>query len=314
MRAALGNSLARLIAWGLLPFLAGCMMAPPPNGAARQAGSEPAANGLYFLTGPRDETVRKDRYGGALRSWCAPGPAIREALVYSVTNDNSRFDFVLKTAAFDWDPSVEYRRDRVDAALLLDGRWFRLGIVEQGKDESRLKTSVGAKDARFLAKHFGVTARKRLNPGYRLTGTFKPEKDRYTAGDNVKLIFTLTNRGTIPVAFMKTVKPSGNWDGDFGCKITLNGQSAEKQSPVARGGLFTYVHLQPGQSDHSVLDLAAYTDFEEPGTYNIECYAGLRLFSPDAKTPLEETSPGRWDEGITQTIRIKVLPKASEQK
>jgi hypothetical protein len=187
-----------------------------------------------------------------------PDVAIRSASVYSITNDNSRFQIMLRTdSTHDQFPTLE-----------LGDRKLKANGYGGDSTGTFVDLQVDRADAAAIAAAFHVPLheRARLDADLRYTWRFPAQIDR-----SAPAIVTLvaTNTGTAPVGFQIGGRQRGPRDNRFGFSITRDGVALAVKDAPDFGGLSYFKRLGPGESAEVSADLRGWVALDRPGRYVI---------------------------------------------
>jgi hypothetical protein len=187
-----------------------------------------------------------------------PDVAIRSASVYSIANDNSRFQIMLRTdSTHDQFPTLELG----DRALKANG---------YGGDSTGtfVDLQVDRADAAAIATalHVPLHERTRLDAEMRYTWRFPSQIAR-----NAPAIVTLvaTNTGSAPIGFEIGGRQRGPRDNRFAFSVTRDGIALTAQDAPDFGGISYFKHLGPGESAEVSADLRGWVALDRPGRYAI---------------------------------------------
>jgi hypothetical protein len=187
-----------------------------------------------------------------------PAVAIHSASVYSITNDNSRFQIMLRT---------DSTHDRFPT-LQLGDRMLKSNSYSADSTGTFVDLQVDRADAAAIATAFGVPVhdRTRLDADLRYTWRFPSP-----IANNAPAIVTLvaTNTGTAPVGFEIGGRQRGPRDNRFAFTVTRDGVALPIKPAPDFGGISYFKRLGPGESAEVSADLRSWVALDRPGHYTI---------------------------------------------
>jgi|GEM_PF-6813677 len=137
-------------------------------------------------------------------------PTGQKFSMWSQNNANSHF---LLEFEVPFDKKLETSRK----VLIINGRAYRSG----GGGSSQQKTSSmyfqvqGKEQAAEVAKYFALEPRLRRHPAHKLAVFFTPTQKQFSPGEEVKVVLSIKNVGSVPIAFMQGGKNRGMRDNQY---------------------------------------------------------------------------------------------------
>jgi hypothetical protein len=187
-----------------------------------------------------------------------PDVAIHSASVFSTTNDNSRFEVMLRTdSTHDRFPTLE-----------LGDRKLKASGYGGDSTGTYVDLDVDRADADAIADAFRVPLqeRTRLDANMRYAWRF-PATIRAGAPAIVTLV--ATNTGTAPVGFEIGGRQRGPRDNRFTFTASRDGAALAVTDAPDFGGLSYFKRLGPGESAEVSADLRGWIALDRPGRYTI---------------------------------------------
>ncbi|HEY1551171.1 MAG TPA: hypothetical protein VGG28_25250 [Kofleriaceae bacterium] len=187
-----------------------------------------------------------------------PDVAIHSATIYSITNDNSRFEVTLRTdSTHDQFPT-----------LVIGDRTLKANGYGGDSTGTSVDLQVDRADAAAIAAALGVPLhdRARLDADIHYAWRF-PTAIRNGAPAIVTLV--ATNTGTAPVGFQIGGRQRGPRDNRFTFTVARDGVALHVIDAPDFGGLSYFKRLGPGESAEVSADLRSWVALDRPGRYTI---------------------------------------------
>ena len=189
-----------------------------------------------------------------------PATPIREAHIYSIANDNARFEVVLRTGAL---------ADNAFPTLVIGDRTIGSAGVGRDSTGTQVDFQVDRATAQLVARALAIAMHERapLDTGMRYAWRF-PHEIRRGAPAVVTLV--ATNTGPTTVGFEIGGRQRGPRDNRFTFAVTRDDGSA---LPIKVawdfGGISYYKKLAPGDSAEVSADLESWALLDHPGRYTV---------------------------------------------
>jgi hypothetical protein len=190
-----------------------------------------------------------------------PAVAIHGAHIYSVANDNSRFELSLDTD-FIINHDIQW-----PTLVLGDRRIVTNGLYNDDKG-THLDVQVDHDTAALLAASFSIPLHERqpLDAGLRYAWRFPTTIKR---GAPAIVTLVATNTGPTTVGFMVGGRQRGPRDNRFTFAVSRDGAALPIKDAPDFGGIAYYKSLAPGERAEVSADLRAWVDLDHPGRYTI---------------------------------------------
>jgi hypothetical protein len=232
---------------------------------------------------------------------------IKEAYIYSTTNDNSRFDIELNVSTYS------------------EGSYFIMKIGEDYFSPSGEGRQISGNDtvnsisfysdsihANEIAETFSVPIKYRKRPESTLSAKFITDKKVYRIGQKVNVKMVLSNNGKIPVWYNKggeNRNETGRCE-NFNFEVYFNGEKLpDSGKSDCYGGRYITPEIKPGGKDEVNECISNWCKFNKPGIYTIHCSYRLELeYAEPATNHLEyiEHTDKLWNDVVEETITIQV--------
>jgi hypothetical protein len=205
-----------------------------------------------------------------------PAVAIRHAHVYSVSNDNSRFEVSLDTDFIDSD-DIQY------PTLAIGDRRIATDGVAQDQNGTYVSINADRATAELVAAAFAIPLHERhpLDAGMRYAWRFPTT---VAAGAPAIVTLVATNTGPTTVGFLIGGRDRGPRDNRFTFAVSRDGTALPIKDGPDFGGIEYYKALAPGESVAVHADLRAWVTLARPGRYTITATHETQL-SKDGQMP-----------------------------
>ncbi len=282
----------------------------PPQGAKdHSAGAGKLEDGIYLWVadGPGTRVTRND--GAEVVLIRRISGAFGKAAMWSVANDNSRFQLSLKNVG----PLKKEVEGGAPLAVVVGGvclpAYGQSDLHPDGTLDLSL-TLQGEKAAEKVAARLKVTPELRKHPGHRLLVRWTPDKESYRVGEPVTLKLEIRNVGKVPITFRVGGQQRGPRDNQFRF-LAYRGSGFGRAmhdigDPVNFGGISTNRTLKPGEAFTHSVGLEKWFTFLEPDVYRVTGLYQLELYAPN-----DQGSFGRviWSDFATGDCTVRVMPK-----
>ena len=255
-------------------------------------------DGLYHAT----ETNDPPRAGalparrGTRATWLVPGAPLRarRALLFSESNDNSRFQLLL------W---LEGESAVREAALIVGGAAL---LSEGGGSDNGVSTlnfELASSEAAGASRVLSITRQDRHPVPQRIAAAFAPTHPSYVIGDPVEVVLTLDNPPGAPtVTINRGGRQRGPRDNQFSFTITRDGAAVAPVDGQDFGGISQMQPFAPTTRMELRASLDRWAKLDRAGHYDVTCSYETTI-SPDGARPHEDDQRGAvWD--ITFTGRV----------
>ncbi|MEM9478048.1 MAG: hypothetical protein AAGA58_00145 [Verrucomicrobiota bacterium] len=226
---------------------------------------------------------------------------IEFAEIFSVTNDNTEFHLLIRTAE---GSSLDVKRTR---ALVLDGTTYR----ESSAGSILYFRITGEDNAKQVAKYVEVEILQRRHPNHQLQFSISPAREEFETNGTVELVITYRNVGNEPIKFRRGGRQRGsNRDNQYSFFAKLEGRTVpDVGSERNFGGMARTITLSPREFYREKIDLSKLFSFESSGRYFITGVIELEYEDPKRAHP----SRVIWKEGIAAKTAVTITPTRRKQ-
>jgi hypothetical protein len=190
-----------------------------------------------------------------------PDVAIHSAAVYSINNDNTRFQVMLRT---------DSTHDRYPT-LKVGDRLIKASGYGGDSNGTIVDLDVDRTDAALIATGLGVPLheRARLDANMRYEWRFPTTQSFARNAASAFVTLVATNTGTAPVGFEIGGRQRGPRDNRFSFAVTRDGVALPIKPAPDFGGISYFKRLGPGESAEVSANLLDWVDLDHPGHYAI---------------------------------------------